>query len=102
MNDLTPEQDSEEMKQFIKETIRKSNAFWTGESKTCPTCDEPVTAAKLYAKIEPEVFSLYVLPCNHRLGLWAGAPEWITDVEIVPSIWDNEVFDPDEPEGGWD
>ena len=100
MTELTPEEKERELK--IADYIRKSNAFWTGESKTCPTCGEPVTAAKLYAKIEPEVFSLYVLPCDHRLGLWAGAPAWITDVEIVPSIFDNVEYDPDEPEGGWD
>lgn len=102
MKNLTPEE--ERIEAEIKEYIRKSYAFSSGASRECPQCGEPVTGAKLYAKIEPEVFSLYVLPCNHRLGLCAGAPAWIPseNVEVVPFIFDNVEYGPDEPEGGWD
>lgn len=63
--------------------IEKLNAFSSGESHACPHCGQEVTSARLYSKTEPDMFSLYVLPCGDRLGLWSAAPAWITDVEII-------------------
>ncbi len=73
----------------IAEFISKLNAFDTGETKVCPTCGAPVTGVRLYAKIEPKVFSLYILPCNHRQGLWGKVPDWVIadglPVEVIES-----------------
>jgi hypothetical protein len=95
MGDLTPEENNS-----VKEYIRKLAAFSSGESKTCPMCGESVTGATLYEKWEPELFSLYVRPCNHRLGLWGKAPDWIADVEIVPVDNDASEDYPDDETGG--
>lgn len=73
------------------EYIRKVNAFASGENHTCPLCSTEVTGVRLYEKFEPEVFSLYALPCNCRLGLWSKAPDWITRVEFV-SLDDADDF----------
>lgn len=78
----TPEEIAEDKR--LTEFIGKLNAFASGTSRVCPTCGAEVTGARLYAKSEPDIFSLYTLPCNCRHGLWEKAPEWITDVEIVP------------------
>lgn len=69
--------------------IRKLNGFASGETHACPTCGAEVTSARIYEKSEPETFSLYVLPCNHRQGLWSKVPAWITEIEVVP-VWDGE------------
>lgn len=80
--ELTPEEKALEAQ--IAEHVRKSNAFSKGESHTCPQCGAEVESATLYEKMEPDMFSLYVHPCNCRLGLWSAAPKWITNVKIVP------------------
>lgn len=84
--------------QVISDYIKKIAAFSSGESRVCPMCGEPVTGATLYAKIEPEVFSLYVRPCDCRLGLWGKAPDWITDVQIIP-LEDEITFTPEDESG---
>lgn len=76
----------------IAEYVRKSNAFSSGESHACPVCGAEVTAARLYEKTEPEVFSLYALPCNCRLGLWGKAPDWITTVYLVTLEGDDDYM----------
>ncbi len=86
MSKLTPEQEA-----AIAEYISRMTDFSLGDSKKCPMCGELITGARLYAKIEPDTYSLYVLPCDHRLGLWGGVPEWMKadglPIEIVPSEW---------------
>jgi len=71
-------------KGLIARYIIKLVAFARGETRNCPACGTLVTSAILYAHIEPGSFSLYVEPCGCRLGTWAKAPDWITDVTIVP------------------
>lgn len=78
---------SEEIEAFDAELeayTKKMNDFSSGAQKACPVCGEPVTGATIYEKLEPEIFSLYVQPCNHRLGLWSKVPAWIEQVEVVP------------------
>ncbi len=87
-NQLTPDEE-----QAIAEYVRKLNAFSTGESHACPNCGQEVASAILYEKWEPEMFSLYVNPCGHRLGLWGKAPDWITNVTVIPVQDDSEEYD---------
>jgi len=63
--------------------VEKADAFSSGASHACPQCGQEVTAATLYSKIEPDIFSFYVRPCGHRLGLWSKAPDWIADVQVI-------------------
>lgn len=80
---ITPEEIAQEDAEIVA-IIGKLNAFASGVGRACPTCGKEVTGARLYAKSEPDIYSLYVLPCNCRQGLWEKAPAWITSVEIVP------------------
>lgn len=69
------------------EFIGRCNAFGDGRCKQCPICDIPVAGVTLYEKSEPDMYSLYIEPCGHRLGLWPKAPDWIEadglPVEII-------------------
>jgi hypothetical protein len=73
----------------VSEYINRMTQFSSGESRNCPTCNAPVEGVKIYEKIDPETFSLYVQPCNCRLGLWSAVPAWIREnnlpIEVVPS-----------------
>lgn len=89
----------------LNEYVRKSNAFGDGTDRHCPVCGGEVGSIRLYEKIEPEMFSLYVLPCDPRLGLWSRAPAWVEEagipIEVVPSMWDgpyDENWDDEEDE----
>ena len=73
-----------EVEKAARTYIERLNAFGSGQSHACPLCGEEVMSVSLYAKTEPAMFSLYVYPCRHRLGLWSKAPEWIKDVQIIP------------------
>lgn len=83
MANLTPEELAQ-----VTDYVQKANAFASGEHRHCPQCDAPVEGVTLYAKSEPEMFSLYVRPCDHRLGLWSAAPKWIAEaglpITVVP------------------
>lgn len=72
-----------EIQRGISEYTDRLAAFTSGKDQRCPSCGTPVTNAVLYAKMLPEMFSLYVKPCGCRLGLWTKAPDWITNVEII-------------------
>lgn len=82
-----------EKRQDTDDLIRRFNQFGSGELRNCPYCDTPIQAIKLYEKIEPEVFSLYVRPCGCRLGLWRGAPQWAKDANIPVLVVTNEDQD---------
>lgn len=75
-----------EIEAAVVEWVRKANAFASGESRVCPTCGATIEGIDLYEKIEPETFSLYTQPCNHRHGLWGKAPDWATEAGIVHVI----------------
>lgn len=79
------------------ERLYREELFASGQSHNCPECGAEVTGATLYEKREPDMYSLYVQPCNHRLGLWAKAPAWITNVKIIPdeeeAVWNDGVWD---------
>lgn len=84
MSDQPEEMTHAEWVAFASEYMRNLAAFAAGTSRVCPDCGEPVLGATCYEKTEPTVFSLYVQPCNHWLGLWSKVPAWIADVEVVP------------------
>jgi len=52
-----------------------------------------VMSATFYEGIEEESGSLYVQPCNCRLGTWEHPPKWITNIYRVPFEWDDEDDD---------
>ena len=79
-----PQSEIDEQDRAVSEIIGKLNAFADGTDRRCPTCGQEVTGATIYEKFEPETFSLYTKPCNHRQGLWSKVPAWITDVTVVP------------------
>lgn len=66
--------------------INGLNAFSSGASRTCPTCGAAIEAIDLYEKTEPDTYSLYTRPCNHRHGLWGSAPAWAVSAGIVTVI----------------
>ena len=74
------------MNQSTADYVKALNAFGSGESRNCPMCQVPVEGIRLYEKIEPEMYSLYVEPCNHRLGLWSGAPDWVKTAGLSITI----------------
>lgn len=80
---ITAEEIAEQDRE-VAAIISKLNAFADGSDRHCPTCGAEVTGATVYEKYEPDTFSLYVQPCNHRQGLWSKVPAWITDVKVVP------------------
>lgn len=75
-----------EIEAAVREWLQKTNAFASGESRVCPTCGAAIDSITLYEKIEPETYSLYTQPCNHRHGLWRSAPNWAIDAGIVHII----------------
>lgn len=91
-----PEMTEAERVAYIAAYLNKINDFASGKTHACRECGAEVTSAIIYEKSEPELFSLYVEPCNHRLGLWSKVPEWITDVEVVPLDME---FDEDDDAG---
>lgn len=88
MNSITPNPSES---QDTNALVKRYDQFGRGEIHNCPICDTPVKEIHLYEKWEPEMFSLYVLPCNHRLGLWSAAPEW-TKAENIPAILIDEQY----------
>lgn len=68
------------------EYLSRLVAFSDGTSRRCPVCDGPIEQFDLYEKIEPQTYSLYIRPCNHRLGLWSGVPEWANEVEVFVHV----------------
>lgn len=66
--------------------LKKLGAFNSGEDQNCPICGTNVETINLYEKSEPETYSLYTLPCNHRHGLWKNAPDWARERGIVHVI----------------
>ena len=77
---------SAEDEQALAEALGKLAAFSSGTSEQCPSCGEVIAGVTLYEKIEPELFSLYVEPCGHRLGMWSGAPEWVKEAGLPITI----------------
>jgi hypothetical protein len=74
-------------------------AFTSGADQRCPQCSAAIETITLYKKIEPDMYSLYVKPCGHRLGLWRNAPNWAHVRGIVHVIpFDMSVFMNDEDE----
>lgn len=70
----------------IQTFLKRINAFNNGDDRTCPICGAGIETINLYEKSEPETFSLYTLPCNHRHGLWRTAPDWAVNAGIVHVI----------------
>ena len=66
-------------------------AFSSGTDRTCPYCHTPIAGVRKYMKIEPDVFSLYVLPCEHRLGLWGDVPLWVYEAGLTIETIEFEV-----------
>lgn len=75
-----------EVEAAVAELLKKISAFASGESHACPTCGAQIETITLYEKSEPEMYSLYTQPCNHRHGLWKGAPDWAVNAGIVHVI----------------
>ena len=71
---------------MIAAFVNGLNAFSSGAARVCPTCGGAITGIDMYEKSEPETYSLYIRPCNHRHGLWAQAPQWAIDAGIVNVI----------------
>lgn len=80
------EQEVAEAEASIVRFVKGLNAFSSGESRACPTCGAVIEGIDLYEKIEPETYSLYTRPCNHRHGLWRSAPDWAINDGIVNVI----------------
>lgn len=66
--------------------LNKIGAFNSGADQSCPICGAAVETINLYEKSEPDIYSLYTLPCNHRHGLWKNAPDWAVNAGIVHVI----------------
>ena len=76
--------------QEYREFIKRFMLFTTGEYRQCPACERAIESVTMYQGIE--AMSMYLHPCNHRMGSYNGIPEWMADavpVEIV-SVWDEE------------
>lgn len=81
------EQEIAETDAMIAAFVNGLNAFSSGASRNCPTCGAPVETIDLYEKSEPDMYSLYTQPCNHRHGLWRSAPDWAINegrVHVIP------------------
>lgn len=90
----------------VKSAISSINAFATGDSRVCPTCGSAIQTITLYEKREPETYSLYTHPCNHRHGLWRTAPDWAVNegiVHVIPlEVQNNDDDDYTEGDVGQD
>lgn len=81
----TPEEIAETEAQ-IAAFIEALASFGAGKSRTCPTCGVAIEHIMMYGKSEPDTYSLYIQPCNHRIGLWQDAPQWAKDAGIVTIV----------------
>jgi hypothetical protein len=77
----------------VAKSLNKIGAFDNGDDRTCPICGAAIETITLYEKSEPDMYSLYTQPCNHRHGLWRTAPSWAVDagiVHVIPLEMDEE------------
>lgn len=66
--------------------IKRFMLFTMGEYRQCPACESTIESVTMYQGIEG--MSMYLHPCNHRMGSWNDVPDFIVvPVEII-NIWD--------------
>lgn len=58
--------------------------FGTGAYRKCPICEGDITGSHAYYGIyDPECCTIYIRPCDCRLGRFVGVPQWLKDANLV-------------------
>jgi hypothetical protein len=72
--------------------------FGNGTYRQCPICTGEITGSHAYYGIyDPECCTIYIRPCDCRLGRFVGVPQWLKDANLVIEYHhdDDSVNEPD-------
>lgn len=80
-----------------QERMNHVGGFADGSYRQCPVCGGNVDYVDAYySGYEPSLCTLYVRPCDCRLGMWEGVPQWLRDTNKVIAHYpdDNDLYEP--------